>query len=215
MNLIKLRVNEIFDSIEGEGKRAGTLVTFIRLTGCNLRCGYCDTKYAFNEGTEMDISEIIRNVHHHKVTVTGGEPLMQENIHYLLKALNRHEVNIETNGSIDIEPFFIYPHTFFTVDFKTGSSGMLQNMHPRNYEVLRKQDILKFVVASQTDLLTAKKIFTRFYSTLRNRVIYVSPVFGQIEPVEIVEFIKKNRLHSWKVQLQLHKIIWSPEKRGV
>jgi 7-carboxy-7-deazaguanine synthase len=107
MSETKLQVIEIFDSIEGEGKRAGQLVTFIRLTGCNLRCSYCDTEYAFSDGKDFSVNEIMEQVNHSKVTLTGGEPLLQANVPQLLAALHGHEVNIETNGSINIEPFFV------------------------------------------------------------------------------------------------------------
>ena len=210
-----LRVNEIFDSIEGEGKRAGSLVTFIRLTGCNLRCSYCDTQYAFNEGELFSVSKIAEQVNRHRVTITGGEPLMQDNIRFLLDALHGHEVNIETNGSIDIEPFFCYPQVFFTVDYKCYTSCMSSAMLSKNFDILRKRDVLKFVIGSTIDLEQARRFYTKHYNVLRNRIIYVSPVFGQIEPVKIVEYIKENKLYNWRVQIQLHKVIWPPDTRGV
>ena len=211
-----LKVNEIFDSIEGEGKRAGQLVTFIRLTGCNLRCSYCDTVYAFREGDMLAVPKIVEQVHYHRVTLTGGEPLMQRDVDYLVAALcQHHEVNIETNGSINIEPFFKFPNVFFTLDYKCGSSLMSPLMLPHNFKCMRKRDVLKFVVGSMADLEQAKQVYLKYYVNLRNRMIYVSPVFGQIEPAQIVEYIKKNNLHSWRVQLQLHKFIWDPNKRGV
>lgn len=215
MSETKLRVNEIFDSIEGEGKRAGQLVTFIRLTGCNLRCSYCDTEYAFAEGKDFSIKEIMEQIHHNKVTLTGGEPLLQANVLQLLAALHGHEVNIETNGSINIEPFFVYPNAFFTLDYKCGSSLMSDKMCENNFKKMRKRDVLKFVVGSMEDLEQAKQAYLKYYANLRNRMIYVSPVFGQVEPAQIVEFIKANNLYTWRVQLQLHKFIWNPNQRGV
>ena len=127
-----LCVNEIFDSIDGEGKKAGQLATFIRLCGCNLRCSYCDTAYAFNEGRHMDIADIIAQVSYPNVTLTGGEPLCQD-IHALLEGLKGHSVNIETNGSMDIEPYFKYDHVWFTVDYKSLSSDMANRMLPENF----------------------------------------------------------------------------------
>lgn len=211
----KIIVNEIFDSIEGEGKRAGQLVTFIRLTGCNLRCSYCDTKYSFTEGKEMSISEIMDKVTYHKVTITGGEPLLCKNLYPLLSSLHGHEINIETNGSINIEPFFDFQNVFFTLDYKCKSSEMSHKMFGDNFKKMRKRDVLKFVVGSMEDLEQAKQVFFKYYGTLKNRIIYVSPVFGRIEPKEIVEFIKENKLTNWRTQIQMHKVIWEPNERGV
>ena len=153
-----LCVNEIFDSIDGEGKKAGQLATFIRLCGCNLRCSYCDTAYAFNEGRHMDIADIIAQVSYPNVTLTGGEPLCQD-IHVLLEGLKGHSVNIETNGSMDIEPYFKYDHVWFTVDYKSLSSDMANRMLPENFEKLRPQDVLKFVVGDEADLRQALGVY--------------------------------------------------------
>lgn len=211
----KLHVSEIFDSIEGEGKRAGKLATFIRLTGCNLRCSYCDTSYAFDDGMMMSLDDIYHRVRYHNVTLTGGEPLAQD-IRDLLDLLRGHDVNIETNGSINIQPFFCdYPDVFFTVDYKCESSGMTKAMCRSNFATLRKKDVLKFVVGSREDLEQALCVFREFYGNLRNRQIFVSPVFGQIDPQDIVAFMKRNNLWSWRIQLQLHKFIWNPQQRGV
>lgn len=207
----ELLVNETFNSIEGEGKRAGALATFIRLTGCNLRCSYCDTAYAFCEGTRKSVQDIIDRVLYHNVTITGGEPLTQD-IRGLIRGLAHHDVNIETNGSIDIRPYECYPHVFFTIDYKCDSSGMSQRMLSSNFECLRPKDVLKFVVGDYKDLEQAKEICER-YSPKCN--VYVSPVFGKITPVGIVEYIKRNSLQNWKLQLQLHKYIWNPNERGV
>lgn len=211
----ELLVNEIFDSIEGEGKRAGELATFIRLTGCNLRCSYCDTKYAFGEGKLVRLSDIIPQVHYPNVTLTGGEPLLQE-IRPLLKELdNRHTVNVETNGSLDITRFFGFSNVFFTVDFKCHASGESDSMLPYNFDHLREQDVLKFVVGSRQDLMQAKAVYQAHHENLKHRQIFVSPVFGKIEPADIVDFLKAENLSTWRIQLQLHKFIWDPNRRGV
>lgn len=207
----KLKVNEIFDSIEGEGKRAGELATFIRLTGCNLRCSYCDTAYAFSEGTELQVSDIMDNVNYRNVTLTGGEPLIQP-IEPLLTALGSHYVNIETNGSIFIKPYFDYTNIFFTMDYKCSSSNEQSKMFLDNLNILRKQDVLKFVVGSTQDLQEAKGICKKYRPKAK---IYVSPVFDRIEPADIVKFMKEFNLQNWKLQLQLHKFVWNPKKRGV
>ena len=208
-----LLVNEIFDSIEGEGKRAGELATFIRLTGCNLRCSYCDTAYSFSGGEPKSVEDILRTIHYRNVTVTGGEPLLQ-NIHPLLQKARHCWVNIETNGSIDIRPYLIYSNVFFTMDFKCISSAMTSRMHSENFQNLRKRDVLKFVVGSQDDMSQALDFYEKRKRGLKAQV-YVSPVFGEIEPEEIVDFMKTHGLRSWKIQLQLHKFIWDPMERGV
>ena len=210
----ELPVCEIFDSIEGEGKRAGVLATFIRLAGCNLRCKYCDTTYAFTGGEPMSIEDIAAKVHYNRVTLTGGEPLIHD-IRPLLDALSCREVNIETNGSINVEPLFMYPQVFFTIDYKCGASGMSDKMCDNNFRNMRKRDVLKFVVGSREDLEQVLDVYKKYYSNLRNRRIYLSPVFGEIEPSELVDFLKKHNLWTWHVQLQMHKFIWDPNKRGV
>lgn len=207
----KLIVNEIFDSIDGEGKTAGELATFIRLCGCNLRCTYCDTTYAFTEGKEMTVPDIVQHVTYPHVTLTGGEPLSQD-VHGLLAALAGHSVNIETNGSIDITPYFGYDHVWFTIDYKSLSSGMSDAMELSNFSRLRRQDVVKFVVGNRADLEQAAAI-TREYDMPCS--IFVGPVYGCIAPAEIVDFMKDHDLTSWKLQLQLHKYIWDPNLRGV
>ena len=205
-------VNEIFFSIDGEGKRAGSLAAFIRLAGCNLRCSYCDTAYAFTEGTPMRAEEIAEAVKGWKnVTVTGGEPLCQD-VHALLQRLREHEVNIETNGSVDVTPYHAYPWVFFTLDYKCPSSGMESSMLEKNFQTLRPQDVLKFVVGDMEDLRTAQRVCEKYEP---NCLVYLSPVFGKIEAKEIVEYMKSARYKNWRLQLQLHKYIWPPDARGV
>lgn len=206
-----LVVNEIFDSIDGEGKTAGQLATFIRLCGCNLRCVYCDTAYAFTEGQEMAVADIIRRVHFPHVTLTGGEPLLQP-VHALLAGLAGHSVNIETNGSVDLRPYMAYRHVWFTVDYKSIYSQMSERMLAVNFQRLRPQDVLKFVVATQEDLEQALAVCQTYQPACQ---IYVGPVFGQLPAREIVEFMKERRVTSWHLQLQLHKYIWPPDERGV
>ena len=207
-----MKVNEVFFSVEGEGKRAGSLAAFIRLTGCNLRCSYCDTTYAFSDGHDMTADQIADAVKDYRnVTLTGGEPLMQ-NCHDLLNLLRRHEVNIETNGSIPLTEYLNYPNVFFTMDFKCYSSHATDAMNYGNLRILCEEDVLKFVVGDERDLEQAENICAEFNPKAQ---IYISPVFGKIEPSRIVEFTKRRRLQDWHLQVQLHKIIWSPDKRGV
>jgi len=212
-------VNEIFSSIEGEGIRTGYPATFIRLYGCNLNCSYCDTRYSCegHDGTEMNVSEVIEKAKEagvKKITLTGGEPLIHKNVEELVDELVNEgfEVNIETNGSVDIYPYTKKENVIITMDYKLISSGMNDKMNERNFKYLRPQDVLKFVVGNKQDLDVMKEILEVHKP---NCNIFVSPVFEQIEPVEIVDYIKENKLNDCRVQLQLHKIIWDPEERGV
>ena len=238
-----MKVVEIFNSIDGEGKRTGELTTFIRLWGCNLRCRYCDTKYSYEDEKsemqykEMSITEIINECKKYStknITVTGGEPLIHLDIQYLLRALSEagYNVNVETNGSISIKRYYNedgshasgYENVWFTVDYKTSASDMSDKMDLDNFNVLDKnyRDVVyKFVVGSTEDLNTAKNIINQYIITKRdnNNLVYLSPVFGEIEPKEIVEFMQSNDMFDSRtpirVQVQLHKIIWPPEQRGV
>lgn len=207
----KLYVNELFNSIDGEGRRAGELASFIRLCGCNLRCSYCDTTYAFTEGTPMAVEEILSQLRYRNITLTGGEPLLQD-VHLLLQRLQDRDVNIETNGSVSIRPYLSYSHVWFTVDYKSISSGMTTAMKEENFQLLRPQDVLKFVVGTHADLEQARKICAYFNPSCP---IYISAVFAAIEPKEIVAYMEEYRLMNWRLQLQLHKYIWPPTARGV
>lgn len=212
-------VNEIFSSIEGEGIRAGYPVTFIRLYGCNLHCSYCDTRYSCEGGefTKMTVDEIldvVAELGFHRVTLTGGEPLIHRDVNTLILALLKagYEVNVETNGAVYIESYTHYKKLIITLDYKSISSGENSAMWLSNFPLLRKHDVLKFVVGSREDLDDMRRIVT--FNNLDCN-IYVSPVFGKIEPKEIVEYIKEHKLENCRVQLQMHKFIWPPQQRGV
>ncbi len=214
-------VNEIFNSIDGEGLRTGELATFIRLAGCNMKCSYCDTLYALNSnsGEELDIDEIIQRVEKYKtknVTLTGGEPLIHKDIDLLINRLinKGYKVNIETNGSVPIEKYL--NKCLITMDYKTPSSLMEKNMLLSNIERLTENDVLKFVV-NESDLDTVEKVM-RDYKI--KSYIYISPIFGEMQPNKIVEFMKKMNerginMCKVRVQVQLHKIIWDPNMKGV
>lgn len=215
-----MKVVEIFNSIEGEGKRAGMPCTFIRLYGCNLKCSYCDSRYACedNNYVVMSVPEIIHAIEQwdcFKVTVTGGEPLMHDGISGLLNMLAYlgYEVNVETNGSQILRTsYFEIPDLFFTIDYKSLSSGVNDSMDELSFKHLRDKDVLKCVVGSEEDL----NDFLSFTERVNPEAqIFISPIFGKIEPVEIVNYIQMHRLYNWRVQVQLHKIIWSPETKGV
>ncbi|MDY6065443.1 MAG: radical SAM protein [Finegoldia sp.] len=210
-----LDVNEIFYSIDGEGIRAGQLAVFIRLNGCNERCSYCDTSYALKFANNMmGICEILDEVSVYScknVTLTGGEPLYQENSLGLVKALSDYEVNIETNGSLDVGDF-ILDNTIITMDIKTPSSNMESLNLYENIKKLRGRDVLKFVVGSKEDMDFTYKIIDAYKPACH---IYLSPVFGQIDPANIVEKMKEYKDDQVKLQLQMHKFIWNPDQRGV
>lgn len=215
-----MKVNEIFTSIDGEGLTAGELATFIRFTGCNLRCEWCDTKYSFDNGVEMPIEEIMTCVPDNisDVTLTGGEPLLQADIDKLIsELLNRgHKVNIETNGAVDISNLPYGNDVLITMDYKLPSSKMESKMMAGNIVWLKHTDVLKFVVGSDEDLGRMKEVINEHKPAC---YIYISSVFSKIEPAHIVEWMKHNAdfLKPYKVrfQLQLHKFIWNPNKRGV
>lgn len=225
-----MKISEIFLSIDGEGKRTGQPVVFIRKFGCPLRCSYCDSKYTYegNDYTEMTVDEILDKVESigngcKAITYTGGEPLHysteseHDEINELLYSLGTdgYDVNVETNGSEDIGAFYTVTKDksiWFTMDWKSVSSRMSSKMLKSNLRLLNERDVLKFVVGSEEDLNQMKDIIS--YNPLQCS-IYVSPVFGHIEPKDIVEYILENRLYEVKVQVQLHKILWDPDMRGV
>ena len=212
-------VNEIFSSIEGEGIRSGYPVTFIRLYGCNLHCSYCDTRYSceggdFKQMSVDEILDVVADLGFHRVTVTGGEPLIHKDVNELLMALIKagYEVNIETNGAVYVAPYTHSAKMIITLDYKSISSGENASMWLSNIPLLRKRDVLKFVVGSQEDLDDMRRIVIDYNPICS---IYVSPIFGKIEPKEIVEYIKEHKLENCRVQLQMHKFIWPPQQRGV
>lgn len=218
------KVVEIFSSINGEGTRAGQLAVFVRMQGCNLNCTYCDTKWAneadakFYWTSTEEILELLRSMEIKNVTITGGEPLLQEEIGELLEAMAKEEnlrVEIETNGSVPLQPFAEIPNgPSFTMDYKLPGSGMEKYMLPENFAVLRAQDTVKFVVKDYEDLCRARDVI-REYDLTEKCHVYLSPVYGQIELENIVNFMKDNRLNDVNMQLQMHKIIWDSEMRGV
>lgn len=214
-----MKVSEIFNSIEGEGKRVGLPSTFIRLFGCNLRCSYCDSLYSVDgqDYTEMSVDDIMEKVGKigcKNITLTGGEPLIHKDVDDLLirLALCDYKVNVETNGTII--PNIRHENIFYTVDFKTYSSGVSDKMNEAVFACLHEEDVIKCVCGSLVDLSQSLD-FLRGMGLQNFSNIYISPVFGQIEPEILVEFVKSHELWNWKVQLQIHKIIWNPQERGV
>lgn len=213
----KVTVNEIFFSIEGEGIRAGLPTVFVRFAGCNLRCRWCDSQYAQNPdvGVSLTYEELYKKIEAHgckRITFTGGEPLLNKDfIKWFRKRCKDMEINIETNGAVDISDILDYAD-IITMDYKCYSSGMRDQMLVENLKLLRPQDVLKFVVANYTDLNQMKFILDQYKPKCQ---IFVSPVFGQMDLQELAEFILKNHEYNLRMQVQLHKIIWGPDKRGV
>ncbi len=234
-----LPVAERFVSINGEGRAAGKLAAFVRFTGCNLRCSYCDTMWANSEQAAAEAEQMacddivawVRKTGVGCVTLTGGEPALQPLLPTLAEALLSEagpdgaglRVEAETNGAADLSPLFALRERTggetpgalsFTVDWKLPSSGMEQHMIASNFAPLDQRDTVKFVCGSQADL--ARMLQVAHELDLPGRVaVYLSPVFGRIEAADIVAFMQENRMTWATMQLQLHKIIWPNTEKGV
>ena len=216
-------VVEKFISINGEGQKAGLIAAFIRLRGCNLACNYCDTRWANTSDCPCenlsadDLLTWLKEMQVQHVTLTGGEPLLAENVAELIEALGAggYAVEIETNGSVDLAPFDKLTHRpAFTMDYKCPDSGMENHMCLSNFSLLISKDTVKFVVSSIADLDRARKVSEQ-YQISEHCPIYLSPVFGRIEPKDIVEYMIAHHWNAARLQLQMHKFIWPPELRGV
>ena len=247
-----MNVIEIFASIDGEGSRQGLLTTFLRLHDCNVRCSYCDTTYSygidsiFTEMTVAEVADVIESLGNHRITITGGEPLLQEAaVVELIDELNRrkaetmqdntsgqagstciididkfdkremlnnslYDFNIETNGTII--PSFHRDNVWFTYDYKTPSSLAEESMNIDIFKVATERDLIKFVVGSPEDLDCMRRIIDQYPTAAQ---IYVSPVWGQIEAVLIIDYMKAYNLQNVRFQLQIHKFVWDPDTKGV
>ncbi len=222
--MAQYKVAEKFVSINGEGIRAGELAVFIRFMGCNLNCIYCDTAWANQESapytlmSEEQIYQYIKETGMKNVTLTGGEPLLDPNILQLLQFLSEDkelQVEIETNGSIDLSAFSqISNPPSFTMDYKLPGSLMEASMLVSNFSFLTMKDTVKFVAGSIEDLDRAREIIRRIELTERCHV-YLSTVFGKIDLEEVVDYMKKHRMNDVVLQLQMHKVIWAAGRRGV
>ena len=212
-----LTVNEIFHSIQGESSRAGQLCVFVRLTACDLRCTWCDTPYAFHEGHKMSVDEVVAAVEAHGsplVEITGGEPLLQEDVYPLMDRLlaGGRTVMLETGGH---RPTQRVPAAVLKiVDIKCPASGEAARNDWSNLDCLEPHDEVKFVVQDRTDYEFARGVIARYDLPSRAAAVLMSPVHGVLEPKTLAEWMLADRLPA-RLQLQLHKYIWSPTTRGV
>jgi 7-carboxy-7-deazaguanine synthase len=211
-----LLIHEIYRSIQGEGTRAGLPCGFIRLTACNLRCGYCDTPHAFAQGTLMTLAQVVESalaLPDALIEITGGEPLLQDEVLPLMARLADHgkTVLLETSGALDIAP--VDPRVHILLDLKTPGSGEIEANFWPNLELLTEKDELKFVVCDRADFDWMLGVL-REHRLIGRLPILVSPAFGAVRPDDLARWILESHL-PLRLQLQLHKLIWHPTRRGV
>jgi 7-carboxy-7-deazaguanine synthase len=219
-----LLITEIFHSLQGETSLSGVPFAFIRLTGCNLRCTYCDSSYSFKGGTKMSVDEIVAKIKPYyvkHVLLTGGEPLLQRQTPALLARLRDegYSVSIETHGEVSIEK--VAGQARIILDIKTPSSGMSRGGYKKNLPLLKKDDEVKFVIASESDYAWAKEIVLA--GKIPTSEILLSPAvpskgmpgtFPGVQPRWLAEKILEDRLPV-RMQLQLHKLLWGADQKGV
>ena len=209
----RLRINEIFFSLQGESRSVGFPTVFVRLTGCPLRCGYCDTDYAFHEGRWMELDEVLAAVATHRsrhVTVTGGEPLAQRPCLELLARLcdAGYEVSLETSGALDIAA--VDPRVRIVMDVKTPGSGESERNLVDNLARLKRSDEVKFVICDRADYEWSRALVERAQLGLRCEVLF-SPSYGRLAPRDLAEWILADHLPV-RFQVQLHKLLWGEER---
>jgi 7-carboxy-7-deazaguanine synthase len=212
-----LTVNEIYHSIQGESTWAGWPCVFVRLTFCNLRCNYCDTEYAFYEGSKRSLGDILNGVAVYGcplIEITGGEPLLQKNVLPLMSMLcdSGYTVLLETSGAHDISKVDARVHRI--MDLKTPGSGEVERNVWSNIDHLTARDEVKFVMGSREDYEWSRDKVQRYDLSSHCRAVLFSPIFGRIDPRQIVEWILADNLNV-RFQLQMHKFIWLPTQRGV
>jgi len=208
----RLRITEIFYSLQGESLSSGLPTVFVRLTGCPLRCSYCDTEYAFQGGEWFTLEEILKKVSDFGadyVCVTGGEPLAQKKSKELIRLLCDQDLNVslETSGAISIEN--IDPRVSVVMDLKTPGSGEMSKNLLSNIELLTDRDQLKFVLCSREDYDWAKKVISEYDLTGRLEILF-SVSFGQLSPQKLADWILEDKLKV-RFQMQLHKLLWDDE----
>ena len=211
-----MKVNEIFFSIQGESTYAGLPCVFVRLAGCNLRCTYCDTRHAYEEGERQMTGQVIEALKQYPaslVEITGGEPLLQEETPSLISALAEqgYKVLVETNGSVSIRG--IDARATIIMDIKCPGSGMSEKMMWKNIGLLRPHDEIKFVLTGQNDYRWAIEIMEK-YSLQEKHTVHMSPAFGVLEPHRLASWILEDSVNV-RLHLQLHKYVWPAVERGV
>lgn len=209
MNPERLRITEIFHSLQGESRTVGLPTVFIRLTGCPLRCQYCDTPYAFQGGEWWTLEAIVNAVRRYAtgyVTVTGGEPLAQKPCLTLMSTLcdDGYEVSLETSGALDVAA--VDPRVVKVMDLKTPASGEAEKNLYSNIDHLTRRDQVKFVICDRDDYRWAKEVVARYALAERCEVLF-SPSFGAMEPARLAEWVLEDRLPV-RFQVQLHKYLW-------
>jgi 7-carboxy-7-deazaguanine synthase len=212
-----LVINEIFLSIQGESTHAGRPCAFVRLTGCNLRCNYCDTEYAFHEGRRMTVGEIIAQLDGYGcrlVEITGGEPLLQDGVHDLIEALlaRGYTVMVETSGASDVSP--LDPRVIKIMDLKCPGSGEVSRNLWSNLDHLSARDEIKFVISDRADYEWTRATISEHDLASRVNAVLLSCAFGRLEPSRLAAWMLEDRLPA-RLQLQMHKHIWPPDTRGV
>ena len=212
-----LSINEIFYSIQGESTYAGKPCVFVRLAGCDLRCSWCDTSYAFNEGHKMSIEDVLQQVEEYSsplVEVTGGEPLLQEDVYPLMERLidSGRTVLLETGGQIDVSR--VPGAVIKVMDVKCPASGESDKVEWGNIDRLGSRDQVKFVIQDRADYEFARETLRRHALDRRCAAVLFSPVHGVLNPKDLSEWILEDRLVV-RLQLQLHKHIWGADVRGV
>jgi 7-carboxy-7-deazaguanine synthase len=213
----KLFITEIYKSVQGESTWAGLPCIFVRLTGCPLRCVWCDTEYAFHGGTKMGIGEIVaqcRSLDCSLVEITGGEPLAQKNCGKLAEALLDRGMTVlcETSGALPID---LLPEAVIKImDLKCPDSGEVDRNDWDNIDKLSRRDEVKFVIASREDYEWSRDVVREYGLTTRVNSVLFSPVFGAVDPKDIVDWILEDKL-AVRFQLQMHKFIWPPDMKGV
>lgn len=212
-----LTINEIFHSIQGESTHAGRPCVFVRLTACDLRCSWCDTPYAFTEGRKMAVDDVVARVEAmggRLVEITGGEPLLQKAVYPLMETLlaRGYEVLLETGGHVPLDQ--VPPAVKMIVDVKCPGSGEADRNHWDNLALVDRNDEVKFVITDRADYEYARGVVMERGITERVNAVHFSPVHGVLEPRVLAEWVLADRLPV-RVQLQMHKYIWSPTARGV
>lgn len=211
-----MRITEIFHSIQGESSFAGRPCAFVRLTGCPLRCTWCDSEYTFHGGTEMALDDVLAQVRSYDcrlVEVTGGEPLHQPEAFTLIERLcaDGYEVLVETSGALDITP--VDPRAHIIMDVKCPGSGMTDRMDWKNLDRITNKAEVKFILKDRADYEFAREIIQRHDLAGRCPILF-GPSFGELDPRQLAEWVLADKLPV-RVQLQLHKFIWDPNMKGV